>query len=180
MVHRWQRRFMDERKRPYKPRFAEVPSRESARSYVKTSISFLDDSRDVAHEKRARVVTNERQMIFHPVDTVAKRLMNNKTKIGMNANALRAVVMQNATGSFVKNLYAGVSAGFVYKVSQRTYKYGGQSYLNETLSGTYGMSKLVRPRDPPTKEIPFATSRRPPNLVSVGVSIALRMFDRHG
>lgn len=83
--------------------------------------------------------------MFHPVDTVAKRLMNNKTKVGLNASAIRSVVLQGgAGGSFIKNLYAGVSAGFVYKVSQRTYKYGGQSYVNETFSGTYGMSKLVR------------------------------------
>ena len=77
--------------------------------------------------------------IFHPIDTVAKRLMNNKVKI-TNTQMLKSVALNN---SGLSKLYAGISAGFLYKVSQRTYKYGGQSYLNDSLQKNFNASKLV-------------------------------------
>jgi len=77
--------------------------------------------------------------IFHPIDTVAKRLMNNKVQI-TNAQMFRSVALNN---SGISKLYAGISAGFMYKVSQRTYKYGGQSYLNDLLQKDFNASKLV-------------------------------------
>ena len=77
--------------------------------------------------------------IFHPIDTVAKRLMNNKIKI-QSTEMFKSVALNN---SGVSKLYAGISAGFLYKVSQRTYKYGGQSYLNDSLQKNYNASKLV-------------------------------------
>ena len=77
--------------------------------------------------------------IFHPIDTVAKRLMNNKIKI-QSTEMFKSVALNN---SGVSKLYAGISAGFLYKVSQRTYKYGGQSYLNDSLQKNFNASKLV-------------------------------------
>jgi len=78
--------------------------------------------------------------LFHPVDTVAKRLMNNKTKVRSLLD-VRKTILGEATS--IRHLYSGISAGFFYKVSQRTYKYGGQAFLNEKFRSELGMSKLA-------------------------------------
>eukprot|EP00939_MAST-03C_sp_MAST-3C-sp1_P002438 g2438.t1 len=77
--------------------------------------------------------------LFHPIDTVAKRLMNNKTKLRSVAEFRHTVL----GGHSALRLYSGLTAGFLYKVSQRTYKYGGQAYLNETFRNNYGLTKLA-------------------------------------
>lgn len=77
--------------------------------------------------------------LFHPIDTVAKRLMNNKTKVRSLAEFRQTAL----SGQSALRLYSGITAGFMYKVSQRTYKYGGQAYLNETFRNKYGLSKLM-------------------------------------
>jgi hypothetical protein len=90
-------------------------------------------------------------MIFHPVDTVAKRLMSNTTTVfekgaarSDNLNRLGAVIFKDAQSkNFVGkwlSLFPGVSFGAVYKVLQRTYKFGSQPILREYMATNYGDS----------------------------------------
>lgn len=66
--------------------------------------------------------------LFHPVDTVAKRLMANKGSIG--GGRLGEVIFRDAAGKSVLqrwgSLFPGIGFGGAYKVLQRTYKFGGQ------------------------------------------------------
>jgi hypothetical protein len=80
--------------------------------------------------------------LFHPVDTITKRLMYNKQVInGSNfyekkSNLNKILFKENYNQNFFnkyKSLYNGVNYALAYKVLQRTYKYGGQSILNEKL-----------------------------------------------
>ncbi|MBL6846608.1 MAG: hypothetical protein ISQ85_06895 [Planktomarina sp.] len=80
--------------------------------------------------------------LFHPVDTITKRLMYNKQIIkGSNfsekkSNLNKILFKENYNLSFFskyKSLYNGVNYALAYKILQRTYKYGGQSILNEKL-----------------------------------------------
>jgi hypothetical protein len=90
-------------------------------------------------------------LLFHPVDTVAKRLMSNTSTIfeqgakqSENMNRLGAVILRDAqTHSFFRkwlSLFPGVSFGAVYKVLQRTYKFGSQPILREHMATKYGDS----------------------------------------
>lgn len=79
--------------------------------------------------------------VFHPVDTVAKRLMSNQTKIA-NASELNKVVFREsatapASRKFV-SLFPGLGYAAGYKVLQRIYKYGGQPVARDYLSKHYG------------------------------------------
>ncbi|RPA74806.1 mitochondrial carrier [Ascobolus immersus RN42] len=75
--------------------------------------------------------------VFHPVDTVAKRLMGNSTKIH-NAAEFNAVIFKNyASASFGKkffSLFPGLGYAAGYKVLQRIYKYGGQPFARDYLT----------------------------------------------
>ena len=68
--------------------------------------------------------------LFHPVDTIAKRLMYNETKI--NKNNLNKIIFKDSSNkSFLgkyKSLYPGANFALGYKILQRTYKFGGQSF----------------------------------------------------
>lgn len=77
-------------------------------------------------------------LIFHPVDTIAKRLMSNKSKFTMST--ANSIIFRNfADASFSTKLFSlfpglGYAAG--YKISQRVYKFGGQPYFNDLIRGT--------------------------------------------
>jgi hypothetical protein len=77
-------------------------------------------------------------MLFHPVDTVAKRLMNSKEEL--TKENYKRVLFQKAAndGAFRKysSLFGGFGYGALYKVSQRIYKFGGQPVLNDFLQRT--------------------------------------------
>lgn len=87
-------------------------------------------------------------MIFHPVDTIAKRLMSTETNIVvMNSPATTALNLNQAIfrESYNKNpvskvgsLFPGVGFGAVYKILQRVYKFGGQPVLKDKLTTSYG------------------------------------------
>jgi len=69
--------------------------------------------------------------IFHPVDTLAKRLMSNTSAGGASDwESLKKVVFkENVDKGLMRKwlgLFSGVGFGAVYKVLQRTYKFGGQ------------------------------------------------------
>ncbi|KAJ6128330.1 Mitochondrial substrate/solute carrier [Penicillium samsonianum] len=80
-------------------------------------------------------------MIFHPVDTTAKRLMSNQTRIS-NAAAFKEVVFRehvNATiGRKFTSLFPGLGYAAGYKVLQRIYKYGGQPFARDYLAQHHG------------------------------------------
>jgi len=86
-------------------------------------------------------------LIFHPVDTVAKRLMSNTEAIFQtgskdNMKRLNNVLFKDAVNRsfFGKwlSLFPGVSFGAVYKVLQRTYKFGSQPILRDYMARNYG------------------------------------------
>ena len=69
--------------------------------------------------------------LFHPLDTTAKRLMNNKTNV--NISNIKEIVLQNHHHKGwirgIPSLYPGLGFATSYKVSQRIYKYTGQNTL---------------------------------------------------
>jgi len=80
--------------------------------------------------------------LFHPIDTLTKRTMYNKEK--MNRKNLSQILFKEYSKENIlnkyKSLYTGAKFGMFYKVLQRTYKYGGQSVLNEKLKLTNNKS----------------------------------------
>jgi hypothetical protein len=64
--------------------------------------------------------------IFHPVDTVAKRMMSNTD----STRAVGEVIFKHAHGQplgvRMKSLYPGLEFAVAYKAFQRIYKFGGQ------------------------------------------------------
>jgi len=88
-------------------------------------------------------------IIFHPIDTVAKRMMSNTTTIfgegrttGESFTLLSKTIFGKSyeKGFFGRwmSLFPGVSFGAAYKVLQRTYKYGGQPILKAWMQKNYG------------------------------------------
>merc|ERR1719273_1511223 len=86
-------------------------------------------------------------LIFHPVDTVAKRLMSNTEAIFQsgskdNMKRLSNVLFKDSENKgFVGkwlSLFPGVSFGAAYKVLQRTYKYSAQPILRNHMARNYG------------------------------------------
>ncbi|CAG8478885.1 10087_t:CDS:2 [Ambispora gerdemannii] len=83
--------------------------------------------------------------LFHPVDTVAKRLMTNTNKVfekgaplsqaGQNLNAV--IFKKEANSSLLQkyaSLFPGLGFAACYKVLQRVYKYGGQPYIKDYIN----------------------------------------------
>ncbi|RMJ27842.1 Mitochondrial carrier protein [Aspergillus sp. HF37] len=80
-------------------------------------------------------------MVFHPVDTTAKRLMSNHGRIS-SASALNQVVFkEHAAAPFGRkftSLFPGLGYAAGYKVLQRIYKYGGQPFARDYLAKHHG------------------------------------------
>ncbi|KAI5819026.1 mitochondrial carrier domain-containing protein [Pyronema omphalodes] len=75
--------------------------------------------------------------VFHPVDTIAKRLMSNQTKISGLPQLQTVIFKDYATASVGKkffSLFPGLGYAAGYKVLQRVYKYGGQPFVRDYLS----------------------------------------------
>ncbi|KAJ9601977.1 high copy suppressor of abf2 [Cladophialophora chaetospira] len=76
-------------------------------------------------------------MIFHPVDTIAKRLMSNSTRV-TSVSALNTVVFRDFAQAPVlskfTSLFPGLGYAAGYKILQRIYKYGGQPYVRDYLT----------------------------------------------
>lgn len=80
-------------------------------------------------------------LIFHPVDTVAKRLMSNQTKITSVLNLNSVVFKDRASapvGRKFASLFPGLGYAAGYKILQRIYKYGGQPFVRDHLAKNYG------------------------------------------
>ncbi|KAK1765550.1 putative mitochondrial carrier protein [Phialemonium atrogriseum] len=80
-------------------------------------------------------------LVFHPVDTIAKRLMSNETRIS-NTAQLNQVIFKDkaaeAIGRKFVSLFPGLGYAAGYKVLQRIYKYGGQPIARDYLTTHYG------------------------------------------
>ncbi|EQC34204.1 hypothetical protein SDRG_08407 [Saprolegnia diclina VS20] len=111
--------------------------------------------------------------LFHPVDTVAKRLMTNKN----NALSLSEVIFRDAhtkpAVTKYKSLFPGVGFAAGYKVTQRMYKFGGQpvvkDYMTKNHQGLF--SQLFGERN--AKTMMHATAG---SLIGIG-EIALLPLD---
>ncbi len=89
---------------------------------------------------------------FHPVDTVAKRLMNHPGTIRAPGLSVAAtfdgysrVVLRDAYGdpSILRrylSLFPGLTFAAGYKILQRVYKFGGQPFVREAIASRYGDS----------------------------------------
>ncbi|KAI9844511.1 MAG: hypothetical protein M1838_002159, partial [Thelocarpon superellum] len=79
--------------------------------------------------------------VFHPVDTIAKRLMSNQGKI-TSASQLNSVIFKNYSDATVPrkffSLFPGLGYAAGYKILQRIYKYGGQPFVRDYLAIHYG------------------------------------------
>ncbi|KIY71320.1 mitochondrial carrier protein [Cylindrobasidium torrendii FP15055 ss-10] len=77
-------------------------------------------------------------MVFHPIDTIAKRLMSNTTK----GHPLMSVIFREkaaaSIGTKFVSLFPGLGYAAGYKVAQRIYKFGGQPWFNDLIKGRYG------------------------------------------
>lgn len=70
--------------------------------------------------------------IFHPVDTISKRLMNN-TSTGSFTQIIFPKMEEKPLTSKMTSLFPGIGFGFAYKITQRVYKFGGQPIVNDYL-----------------------------------------------
>ncbi|KAL6855258.1 hypothetical protein ACO1O0_006397 [Amphichorda felina] len=78
--------------------------------------------------------------IFHPVDTIAKRLMSNQTKISGSSELNQVIFKDKAAapiGRKFVSLFPGLGYAAGYKVLQRIYKYGGQPVARDFLAKHY-------------------------------------------
>merc|ERR1712230_261991 len=77
-------------------------------------------------------------IIFHPVDTVAKRLMSNKvTGKPMMEIVFREHANARAGQKFL-SLFPGLGYAAGYKVLQRVYKFGGQQNFKGSFDRAFG------------------------------------------
>lgn len=79
--------------------------------------------------------------VFHPVDTIAKRLMSNQTRISGKAELNSVIFKDKATAPASRkflSLFPGLGYAAGYKVLQRIYKYGGQPVARDYLAANYG------------------------------------------
>ena len=79
-------------------------------------------------------------IVFHPVDTVAKRLMSNRGHTTM-ANINQVIFKSAAQAPMIKkfmSLFPGLGYAAGYKVMQRVYKFGGQPYFRDVIDRNFG------------------------------------------
>lgn len=84
-------------------------------------------------------------LVFHPVDTVTKRLMSNEGSIRGQENPMRAlnevIFRKHADSGFFtkwRSLFPGLGFGAAYKVTQRVYKFGGQPFVVDVIKNNSG------------------------------------------
>lgn len=89
--------------------------------------------------------------IFHPFDTMGKRLMSSQEKMmrpDMKASDFyqvgnRVIFRESSSLPYMArwvSLYKGVSAALAYKISQRIYRFAGQPMMAEFVHQNYGSS----------------------------------------
>ncbi|KND04794.1 uncharacterized protein SPPG_00497 [Spizellomyces punctatus DAOM BR117] len=118
---------------------------------------------------------------FHPVDTVAKRLMNNQQQVFGSGKAfsesmgvMNKIIFKDAAtkGTLSKyfSLFPGLGFAAGYKVMQRVYKFGGQPYVNDYLNKHYKETFQNVFGDRHAKTIMHATAG---SLVGIGEIVLL-------
>ncbi|BFZ56081.1 high copy suppressor of abf2 [Savitreella phatthalungensis] len=79
--------------------------------------------------------------LFHPVDTISKRLMSNKTKV-ITLSAFNTAIFkgeaQATVGRKLLSLFPGFGYAAGYKILQRIYKYSGQPIVKDYLAANTG------------------------------------------
>ncbi|CAD6505654.1 BgTH12-01144 [Blumeria graminis f. sp. triticale] len=79
--------------------------------------------------------------VFHPVDTIAKRLMSNQSRIS-SVSQLNGVIFVDkssvSAGQKFFSLFPGLGYAAGYKILQRIYKYGGQPFVRDYLNKNHG------------------------------------------
>ena len=85
-------------------------------------------------------------IVFHPVDTVAKRLMSHEGRVlhsslNETATTLNTIVFKTKaqSGALIKyaSLFPGIGFGAGYKIIQRIYKFGGQPIVRDWIRNNY-------------------------------------------
>jgi len=88
-------------------------------------------------------------VLFHPLDTVSKRLMSNQTRIFLVGQSLaigRANLEQVIFQGFapaapfekMRALFPGFKYGLMFKISQRIHRFAGQLIVRDALASRYG------------------------------------------
>mmetsp|Transcript_4778 Transcript_4778/g.19136 ORF Transcript_4778/g.19136 Transcript_4778/m.19136 type:complete len:321 (-) Transcript_4778:106-1068(-) len=118
--------------------------------------------------------------IFHPVDTVAKRLMSHRGEVAeagsVSLTTNEIIFREAANQGFLSkwgSLFPGVGFGLAYKILQRTYKFGGQLYVRDFVAQHFGSSFEKQFGDKNGKAMMHATAG---SLIGVG-EIALLPLD---
>ncbi|KIP06133.1 hypothetical protein PHLGIDRAFT_36104 [Phlebiopsis gigantea 11061_1 CR5-6] len=78
-------------------------------------------------------------IVFHPVDTIAKRLMSNKSSVSFSTIG-PIIFREHANAPLAKrllSLFPGLGYAAGYKVTQRIYKYGGQPWFSDIITRNY-------------------------------------------
>lgn len=82
-------------------------------------------------------------IVFHPVDTIAKRLMSNQSRVTSAAQFNSVIFKSHAADPLFTRfftLFPGLGYAAAYKVLQRVYKYGGQPFVRDYLAKNHGSS----------------------------------------
>lgn len=86
-------------------------------------------------------------LVFHPYDTLSKRLQNSHVKIPLsyqNIHAIQRVIFPNVYSAKwhykVHSSYKGLSAAFIYRINQRLFMYGGQPIVKSLVDKGFGSS----------------------------------------
>jgi hypothetical protein len=117
---------------------------------VATSATRSDTSGSVLARVLGSAVAGFSELIvFHPVDTIAKRLMSYEKRV-IQRNATETLTVLNtiifkskADANFLKkyaSLFPGLGFGAGYKITQRIYKFGGQPVVRDLLENNYSKS----------------------------------------
>lgn len=76
-------------------------------------------------------------MLFHPVDTVAKRLMSNTSATASMGSVIFKQHVDKPIVTRFFTLFPGLGYAGGYKVAQRVYKFGGQPWFYDLISKHY-------------------------------------------
>ena len=82
--------------------------------------------------------------IFHPLDTISKRLMSNEQKVNFFYNSnIKNIIFDTKKLSLndVPRLYNGIGFSYMHRFSQRMYTYGGQPILKDKIKNNFNMDK---------------------------------------
>ena len=116
---------------------------------------------------------------FHPVDTIAKRLMNNKKPVfgfGFQhaKSTLNSVIFKDAAelGTIRKylSLFPGLGVAAGYKILQRMYKFAGQMHVKDYLQSNYSQTFNTMVGEKHSKTMMSATAG---SLIGIGEVVLL-------